>query len=247
MIKRTYRREIMRLLDIHKEWKVIDIGGSNRPIARANVVTDIKDLSEFYAKSDIDFVRCSNLKGFAANAFDFAFASHVIEHVPDPQDFCQELVRIASRGYIEIPTPLFDNLYIGNKGSHIHWFYFDDSNECLIYDNRKDVLRPMIDIKEGNLLFPYFRQSMVIELYWEKHIDVRNEPGFFYQCPDDLMSYKEFQQNTKIYGNNPFALGTKTSKIIRLLCFFGYSFLIPLFLQIRRFRLSIKAALKKLV
>ncbi len=234
----------MRLLDIHKEWKVIDIGSSNHAIDRANVVTDIKDLSEYYAKSNKVFVRCSDLKGFADKSFDFAFASHVIEHVSDPKNFCQELARIADRGYIEIPTPLFDNLYYGNEGSHINWFYFDDSKERLIYDKRKAVLRPIIDIKEGNLLFPHFRQSMVIELYWEKQIDVRSEPGFFYQDPDDLMSYNELPLHTKIHEHNPFILGTKTSKIMRLLCFFGYSVLIPLSLLIRKFRHSIKAVFK---
>lgn len=40
----------------------------------------------------------------------FAIASHIAEHVEDPDSFCQELKRIARSGYIETPSPLADIL-----------------------------------------------------------------------------------------------------------------------------------------
>jgi len=45
---------------------------------------------------------------FADKEFDFAYCSHVLEHVEDPAAACKELMRIAKRGYIETPSPAKD-------------------------------------------------------------------------------------------------------------------------------------------
>ncbi len=40
----------------------------------------------------------------------FAIASHIAEHVDDPAGLCDELRRVARRGYIETPSPAADAL-----------------------------------------------------------------------------------------------------------------------------------------
>ena len=41
---------------------------------------------------------------FAAGSFDFVYASHVLEHVDDPEAACGEMMRVAAAGYIETPS-----------------------------------------------------------------------------------------------------------------------------------------------
>jgi ubiquinone/menaquinone biosynthesis C-methylase UbiE len=48
---------------------------------------------------------------FADNSFDFVCCSHVLEHVSDPERACSELMRVARRGYIEVPAPGKDMLF----------------------------------------------------------------------------------------------------------------------------------------
>jgi SAM-dependent methyltransferase len=45
---------------------------------------------------------------FADGEFDYAVASHVAEHVDDPDQFCREVSRVAARGYVETPGWLGD-------------------------------------------------------------------------------------------------------------------------------------------
>jgi len=42
--------------------------------------------------------------------FDFLYASHVFEHVNDPKKAVREVNRVTSRGYIETPSPLREQL-----------------------------------------------------------------------------------------------------------------------------------------
>ena len=55
---------------------------------------------------------------FRDGEFDYVICSHVLEHVDNPQEFLQELVRVASRGYLEFPTVLYEYLY--NFDEHLN-------------------------------------------------------------------------------------------------------------------------------
>lgn len=47
---------------------------------------------------------------FRDGAFAFLIASHIAEHVEDPDGFCREIARVGRSGYIETPSPLADRL-----------------------------------------------------------------------------------------------------------------------------------------
>ena len=51
---------------------------------------------------------------FKDKEFDFVIASHVLEYVEGIDTFISELERISSKGYIELPTKLDDNLIFEN-------------------------------------------------------------------------------------------------------------------------------------
>src|SRR4026208_1251735 len=61
---------------------------------------------------------------FAKRAFDFVYASHVLEHVEDPVQACREIMRVGAAGYVETPSPFLEQgLAIGDESSPEHWFH----------------------------------------------------------------------------------------------------------------------------
>jgi ubiquinone/menaquinone biosynthesis C-methylase UbiE len=78
------------------------------------VVADIQDLSSFYKEKNFVKINDKELP-FKDKEFDFVICSHVIEHVEDFEFFVKELERISSKGYIELPTRLGDNIVFENN------------------------------------------------------------------------------------------------------------------------------------
>lgn len=47
---------------------------------------------------------------FRDKEFDFVICSHVLEHIPEPRPFLEELGRVGKAGYIETPSVIFERL-----------------------------------------------------------------------------------------------------------------------------------------
>ena len=153
-------------------WKILDIGCGYTAHKNASVIADIQDLSNFYENKN--FVKITEKKlPFKDKEFDFVIASHVIEHVEDFEFFIKELERISSKGYIELPSRLGDNLVFENKNDHIWWFYFDDTTNKLIVSKKNQLIDPFITVATAKLFEEIFRESLVIELAWEEKIDYK--------------------------------------------------------------------------
>ena len=83
----------------------------------------------------------------------------------------KELERISSKGYIELPTRLGDNLVFGNKNDHIWWFTYNDVNNKIIASKRNQLIDPFITVSMTKLFEKVFRESFVLEIAWEEKID----------------------------------------------------------------------------
>ncbi len=170
MIKRSSKKHIDSLIKQSPNWKILDIGCGYTAHESANVICDVQDLSHFYKNKK--FVKLdSKILPFKDKEFDFVIASHVIEHVEDVDTFINELQRVASKGYIELPTILEDNLVFENKKDHIWHMEFDDDNNRLLISKKIQFLEPMLTVSSAKNFSKYFRQSLVLELYWEKSIE----------------------------------------------------------------------------
>ena len=170
MIKRTSLNIVNDLIQKNLQWKVLDIGCGFTANKNATVIADIQDLSNFYSKRT--FIKITDKKlPFKDNEFDFVIASHVIEHVEDFQFFIKELERVAKKGYIELPTRFGDNLIFENKSDHIWWFVFNDQTSKLVASKRNQLVEPFMSVATGKMIDSYFRESMVLELYWEEKIN----------------------------------------------------------------------------
>jgi SAM-dependent methyltransferase len=169
LIKRSSKQYIDNLLNDNQNWKVLDIGCGYTAHQSATVICDVQDLSQYY--KDKKFIKLNDRKfPFKDKEFDFVIASHVIEHVKDVDFFINELERVASKGYIELPTILEDNLVFENKKDHIWHMEFNDIDNELIISKKVQFLEPLITVSSAKKFLKYFRQSLVLELFWENSI-----------------------------------------------------------------------------
>jgi len=170
LLKRTSLNSVNSLLKKNSNWNILDIGCGYRPNKYANTLADVQDLSQIH--KDKKFIKINEKKlPFKDKEFDFVIASHVIEHVEDFEYFISELERISSRGYIELPSRLGDNLVFENKKDHIWWFVYDDDNNKIVGSKKNQIIEPFITVATAKFFEEIFRESLVIELIWDKKID----------------------------------------------------------------------------
>jgi len=170
LLKRTSLEFVNNTLKKKTNWKILDIGCGHRANVYATVIADIQDLSHLYREKN--FVKITDKKlPFNDREFDFIIASHVIEHVHDFEFFINELERISSRGYIELPTRLGDNLVFENKNDHVWWFVYDDINNKIIASKKNQLIDPFITVSMAKFFEKVFRESLVTELAWEEKIE----------------------------------------------------------------------------
>ena len=207
MIKRSNRFAMLEKLKNRPNWSVVDLGcGTAGSCEFANVLVDRNNhSSKFPNKKFVIHDVNSFPLPFSDNEFDFCWASHILEHVRQPIQFIEEITRISKRGYIEVPTPLIDNLVSGDDKNdpfgHKWWIYIDDENEKIIVRPRRHLLEKTVDIPELNMLYPFFRSSIVVEIYWEDTIQI--------EMGDEKYSYEDKEYDlskdrlpTKILGHS---------------------------------------------
>ena len=170
MIKRSSKKYIDNLISKNLNWKILDIGCGYTAHESATDVCDVQDLSHLYKEKRFTKLT-SNILPFKDKYFDFVIASHVIEHVKDVKIFIKELQRVSSRGYIELPTILEDNLVFENKNDHLWHMEFDDDENKLIISKKIQFLDPILTVSSAKNFLKYFRQSLVLELFWENSIE----------------------------------------------------------------------------
>jgi ubiquinone/menaquinone biosynthesis C-methylase UbiE len=186
LIRRSSKKSIDKILENNKSWKILDIGCGYSAHKNASVVCDIQDLSNVYKEKN--FVKLtSNILPFRDKEFDFVIASHVIEHVKDVELFIKELQRVSSKGYIELPTILEDNLVFENKKNHLWHMEFDDDKNELIISKKIQFLEPILTVSSSKKFLKYFRQSLVLELFWENSIE-------FTIKKSELNNYEKFSR-----------------------------------------------------
>lgn len=172
MIKRSSKQFVDNQISQNPNWNILDIGCGFTAHEKASVICDIQDLSNFYKNKK--FVKLENKTlPFKNKEFDFVIASHVIEHVQDVEYFLSELQRVSSKGYIEVPTILEDNLVFENRNDHLWHMEFDDNNNNLLISKRVQYLEPVVTVSIAKKLSKYFRQSLILELFWENSIEYK--------------------------------------------------------------------------
>jgi len=193
LLKRTSIKNINKVIKENPKWKILDIGCGYRAHPYASVIADVQDLSNHYEGKK--FIKINEKKlPFKDKEFDFVIASHVIEHVEDFEFFINELERISSKGYIELPSRLGDNLVFENKTDHIWWFVYDDINNKLLASKRNQLVEPFLAVSTAKLFEKIFRESLVIELTWDKKIDYQIDNSIQENNNEEISFLKLFKK-----------------------------------------------------
>ncbi len=207
MITRTSREHVLKILEKNqKNWNILDIGCNQDAVQYAQTAADIQNFSKFYKDKKFVLINTKELP-FKDNEFDFVYASHVIEHIDDLEFFIKEIQRISKKGYIELPSLLEDNIVLSDNSIKDHkWiFKFDDVNQILLAERKKQLIEPFIThgVLFGSLR-KNFRSCLVLELIWEDTVDFQfknfttiSDKTYFINIIKKYFSYK-IRNNKKI-------------------------------------------------
>lgn len=147
----TYRQVGQSFMMPHYDWqravqefgikpgdRVLDVGGGDMPFERADVVTDAF-LSESHhrggrpIRNDKQYVECRvEQMPFVDKEFDFVYCNHVLEHTDDPIAACRELIRVAKRGYIEVPCYWAEYVF----SDTVHYWMIDWVDGSLVFRSK---------------------------------------------------------------------------------------------------------------
>lgn len=123
---------------IDDAWRVLDVGSGHHPHPRADVLLDLFFDGDNTSRSGQPILLgqgrpvCADAlrMPFADGAFDFAVASHIAEHVPDPVALCRELARVSRRGYLETPSKFTET----TRGAPYHLWYVSRRGSGLVFE-----------------------------------------------------------------------------------------------------------------
>lgn len=117
---------------IRRDWRVLDVGSGHSPHPRADVLVEMNvDDNTERSGACIDrrderlVLGDAQRMPFADDVVDYVIACHIAEHVDDPRAFCEELMRIGKRGYIETPGR-FGELVAGERFHQ--WYVYKQAN-----------------------------------------------------------------------------------------------------------------------
>lgn len=192
----------IRYLGLLKSDLVLDVGSGSGPHPRANVLCDknIKDDTErggrylSKTKAGIKFLKNRTLivgEGerlpFKDKSFDYVICSHVLEHSENPERILQELMRVASRGYIETPTEIYEMLF----GWPFHKWYVRLEDNVLVFKRKK-----IYGNLEG-LLIPYFLRDFNFVSFY---VQSRDLLSIRYSW-NEKINYKIINQDDNLYDD----------------------------------------------
>src|ERR1041385_5077175 len=144
-------------------WTVVDVGPGPYPLMRANLFVDkisrhlnpLEELGKATAIGDL----MTGMPEIRTKTFDYAWCSHVLEHVASPARAAETLSRIAKRGTLVVPSAWKESLGNFEESEHL-WQVLPhpDSNKGPIFirccDERLNELR---DINAMKVLSRVFR------------------------------------------------------------------------------------------
>lgn len=165
---------------------VLDVGSGGKPYPRSDILFDRVAGAEHRGGVPMMIDRPTvfgdgHKMPFKDKAFDFVIASHILEHMRNPEAFLSELQRVGKAGYIETPNMLFERL----APFKIHCLEVVSLNGVLnIYKKR----RPVEDAFLGKLSF------LESDPHWK---------AFFIEAPDMFHVRHYWKDSIKFTIHNP--------------------------------------------
>ena len=135
-----------KIQSIRPQDKVLEIGPGATPHPRSNAFLELRIEGEqaqiaqrggVVVKADFSGRQVYFYDGkkfpFEDGEFDYVICSHVVEHVPDPEAFLNEIFRVGGgRGYLEYPLITYEYLYDFDVHLHFVKFNFEQNSLCYL-------------------------------------------------------------------------------------------------------------------
>ncbi|TDN89152.1 methyltransferase family protein [Salegentibacter sp. 24] len=168
-----------RIKSINPTDRVLEVGPGATPHPRSDIFLELnyEDERERIAQSGNVGLLNTNKEivyydggkfPFEDKEFDYVICSHVLEHVPDADEFLKEVQRVGRKGYLEFPTVYYDYLY--NFPEH-QLFLFE--NMGVIYWMTKKES----GLQDFNAIQKFFNISCELK-YYET---INNFKNYFFQ------------------------------------------------------------------
>lgn len=164
---------------------VLDVGGGQCAFARANFILDKFPESKYDVSQratqplnipeGATFVKGSaaDMSCFKDKEFDFVVCAETLNHVKDPISACKELIRVGKRGYIEMPSALWE--IFASHDEHL-WLCFWDGTTLSFLENNypkncitdvSKINRRVIDEAYRKMVDCKDRDATFIDFIWD--------------------------------------------------------------------------------
>ena len=129
---------LFQSLDLNRSDYILEVGGGSNPFKYANVVVDIDIHSGHHRNGkNIPIHTTKNLvQGdlqnlpFLNKCFDMVLCIQVLEHIENPAKACKELMRVAKKGFIEVPRKWTEHY----AGYPTHQWLIDEKRGGLVFE-----------------------------------------------------------------------------------------------------------------
>jgi SAM-dependent methyltransferase len=165
-----WKFHLRRRLRKPSQRRVLDVGSGHRPHEDATHLVDLLPEDDSERGKPLQHLGLPLLLAtveslpFKDKTFDYVYASHVLEHTLDPEAACRELMRIARAGYIETPSPFYEQGYnypAPERGWSFHrWFVYLGKGDTLTFEPKTaQTIDEFCDCRHGQFIRQIY-QSM---------------------------------------------------------------------------------------
>ncbi len=105
-------------------------------------------------KSDIDLWMILKTEG----GIDYVYCSHVLEHLDNPVAAANEIIRVAKRGFVEVPNIAYELFFGGDEVIHKTVCDYDPNSNTLNFRKLRDSER--LAIKRRKDAGDWFREQI---------------------------------------------------------------------------------------
>lgn len=160
---RRWKFKLRRRFRKPSQRRVLDVGSGHRPHEDATHLVDLLPEDDSERGKPIQQLGLPLVLAtveslpFKDKTFDYVYASHVLEHTRDPEAACKELMRIARAGYIETPSPFFEQGYNypnAERGWSFHrWFVYLGEGDRLTFEPKTaQTIDEFCDCRHGQFI-----------------------------------------------------------------------------------------------
>jgi SAM-dependent methyltransferase len=165
---RRWKFRLRRRLRKPSERRVLDVGSGHRPHEDATHLVDLLPEDNTERGKPMKHVGLPLIVAtveslpFKDKTFDYVYASHVLEHTHRPEAACKELMRIARAGYIETPSPFYEQGYNypnSQRGWPFHrWFVYLGEGDTLTFEAKTaQTIDEFCDCRHGQFIKRIYR------------------------------------------------------------------------------------------